>query len=422
MIERYFVKPQTLDEIRNSWIGTYIDQYVTWLHDNGYSFRLVFRRVPVFRQFGDFAQKGGAKSLAELPEFINSFVIEWVNIHGKNCKNKRALKSVECDARNPIQQMLRLVHRGYNDKAIRHTKPLPFIKIAPEFYNYLSNERGLKSSTLNQYYLCLRQLEYYLIKIQLDNIDDLSLPVLSSFITNCRDKVNKYAVITLCCCLRIFLSYLYREKLLSHNLSLLVETPKKYRLSNIPRSIDWSEVPKLLEAVERRAPVGKRDYAILLLLITYGLRAHEVSKIILDNIDWERGRILIPERKAGHSTSYPLSPIVGDAIITYLKEGRPQTSNRILFLGVLAPYLPIRSGVISSRSSYYLRKAGIEVSRPGAHTLRHTCVQRLVNEGVPLKTIGDYIGHRSPSSTNIYTKIDIEALREIALIHGDKII
>src|SRR4029077_13439373 len=114
-----------------------------------------------------------------------------------------------------------------------------------------------------------------------------------------------------------------------------------YRLDKIPRSINWEEVRRLLEAIDRRTPAGRRDYAMVLLLVTYGLAVREVAALTLDDVDWRHDRLRVPERKAGHSTAYPLSPIVGQAIFEYLKAGRPTTSSRRIFFRTLAPCEPI---------------------------------------------------------------------------------
>jgi integrase len=157
-------------------------------------------------------------------------------------------------------------------------------------------------------------------------------------------------------------------------------------------------------------------------LVTYGLRGREVAALTLDDIDWERERLRIPERKAGHSTAYPLSSIVGEAIVDYLKHGRPQGGDRHVFYRAMAPYDPMTAGAVSTRASYYLHKVGAMVPRPGSHTLRHTCVQRLIDAHFPLKTIGDYVGHGSPESTAIYAKVSIENLREVALGDGEEVL
>ena len=158
---------------------------------------------------------------------------------------------------------------------------------------------------------------------------------------------------------------------------------------------------------------------MLLLLVTYGLRANEVAKLTLDDIDWKRERLSVPLRKAGHWSAYPLAGVVGEAIIDYLKNARPETKDRHVFFRVLAPFQPISSAAVSSAAVKYLHGAGVQVHRPGSHTLRHTCVQRLIDSEFSLKAVGDYVGHRSPQSTKIYTKVNLTALREVAMGNGE---
>ena len=178
----------------------------------------------------------------------------------------------------------------------------------------------------------------------------------------------------------------------------------------------------MLAKVDRRTTVGRRDYAILLLLVTYGLRAREVAALTLDDVDWRNDRLRVPERKAGHSTAYPLSPIVGAAVLDYLKHGRPSTADRHLFFRVVAPLAPVTFNVISCLAARHLLTAGVSVARAGSHTLRHTCVQRLVEGGLSLKVIGDYVGHRQPGSTQIYSKVDLETLRTVACGDGEEVL
>ena len=422
MLEQYFIKPDTVDRIRGSWIGKLIERYVVWLNENSYSCRTVTRRVPILLCFGEFACRHGAKTWDSLPEHIASFAEDWVQKHGKGCTTERELKKVANEARNPVNQMLRLILPSYSTTARRNIKPFPFADLAPGFFSYLSEEKGLQSSSIRLYQFELRFFETYLKKINLQQFSGLSPAILSAFVTESSLSLSRSTIRGLCSSLHIFLRYLYREHLTERDLSSAIEYPARYRLSDIPRSISWEEVRRMLEVVDRRIPVGKRDYALLLLLVTYGLRAREAAALTIDNIDWKRERLLVSERKAGHCTAYRLSSIVGNAIVEYLQKARPQTDDRHLFFRVLAPKRPLTVSAISSRVSYYLRKAGIPVFRPGSHTLRHTCVQNLVDAHFPLKIIGDYVGHKSPSSTEIYTKVDIETLREVALGDGEEIL
>jgi len=222
--------------------------------------------------------------------------------------------------------------------------------------------------------------------------------------------------------IRSFLRHAGSRGWCSPSLADAIDGPRIYTHETLPSGPSWAEVGRLLSSLETERPLDIRDRAIIRLFAIYGLRAHEVSRLRLEDIDWERGRLKVPERKAGHSTAYPLSPIVGEAIIDYLKHGRPQRADRHLFYRVMAPFDPMTYGAVSTRASYYLHKAGIPVPRPGSHTLRHTCVQRLVDAHFPLKTIGDYVGHASPESTAIYAKVSLENLREVALGDGEEVV
>ncbi len=422
MLEQYYVQPSTVDRIRSSWIGEAIEKYVIWLSERRYSWRSVCRRIPILVRFGEFARVRGVAELDRLPDHVEPFVQEWVRQRVGNkaslARRKDAAKSVRC----PIQQMLRLVAPGYAGSGRPCKMENPFQEQAPGFFAHVRDEKGLRESTVRQYSHSLWQFASYLRRIELQDLAHLTPAVLSGFITEYAHRVSSSSVSTCCGVLRVFLRYLGREGIMTRDLSGVVEYPQAFRLSGIPRSITWDEVRKVLEKVDRRTATGRRDYAILLLLVTYGLRAVEVAGLTLDDLDWRNNRLRVPERKAGHSTGYPLSTVVGEAIIDYLKNGRPQTSDRHVFFRSIAPLAPIGAAAVSTRAGHYLRKAGVQVPRPGSHTLRHTCVQRLVDADFSLKAIGDYVGHSSPASTRIYGKVAIEALRKVALGDGEEVL
>jgi site-specific recombinase XerD len=419
MLERYFLKPDTIDRIRASWIGEPIERYVQWLADEGYADRNVYRRVPILRQFGNFTEKNGAKSFEELNAWVEPFVSQWVKEHGS--RYKEVPRWIEHCARTPVEQMLQLILPDFKGKGRSRRVNDPFHKQAPDFFSFLRQERGLRKSSLLHYGHYLRLFETYLGRIGLTNLNSLTPAILSAFLINEGQSLSKSSVTGLCSSLRVFLRYLCREEIIKQDLSGVIEYPRRYQFSNVPRSISWQEVKRMLEAVDRRTALGKRDYAILLLLVTYGLRGFEVAGLKLDDIDWSRERLLVSERKAGHHTAYPLSSVVGEAIVEYLKFARPHTSARHLFFNIMAPRAPMTPNGVSLCATRYLYKAGIKVGRPGSHTLRHTCVQRLVDAEFSFKTIGDYVGHASPSSTQAYAKSSIEALREVAQGHGEEL-
>jgi len=423
MLEEYFVRPDTVDRIRASWIGPEIERYVVWLAERGYRPRSVLHRVPMLVAFGEFARDQGARATEDLHLHVETFVADRV-AHRQALRRDAAPLRQEPgkEFRGPIEQMLELVVADYHGRGRRH-HVIPFGQSVPGFFEYLVTERGLRPASIRQYQHHLSRFEVYLERIGVQRLRELSPPILSAFIVErSRAGVAKSTVGGTCGVLRVFLRYAHRQGHLRTDLSAAVEGPQVYRLSSIPRSISWDQVGEVLGAVDRRTPAGKRDYAILLLLVTYGLRGREVAALTLDDIDWKRERLAVPERKAGHSTAFPLSSAVGEALVDYLQHGRPQSSERQVFFRAAAPVRPVGAAAVSSIARHYLLRAGIEVPRPGSHTLRHTAVQRLVDADFTLKTIGDFVGHRSPRSTEVYAKVAVEPLREVALGHGEEVL
>lgn len=422
MLDQFYVRPETVDRIRDSWLGEPIEEYVVWLNARGYASRTVLRRIPMLVQFGQFSQDRGATAWDGLPANVEPFVSDWVRRRAPRKASAARRKEIAKGVRGPVEQMLRLTVPGYVGSGRPHKPANPFQDSAPDFFEYLIQEKGLKQETIKHYTHYLRRFAAYLQRIDLTDVAHLSPAVLSGFVAEYGHTVGWSSLRNCCGQLRVFLRYLFREGVLARDLSQAIEAPQTFRLSGIPRSISWQDVQRVLASVDRRSPTGKRDYAILLLLVTYGLRAYEVAGLTLDHIDWRNDRLRIPERKAGHSTAYPLSTTVGEAIVDYLEHGRPQTKHRRVFMRSIAPVVPIGPAAISARAGLYLRRAEVQVPRPGSHTLRHTCVQRLVDADFTLKVIGDYVGHRSPSSTQIYSKVAIEALRQVAMGDGEEVL
>jgi site-specific recombinase XerD len=395
-----------------------LEQYVAWMREHRYSTRCVIARVPALIHFGDFARDRGAATWDQLPEHVEPFIEHWVRAHYRR-DHKGSTATFARRLRRPIHQFLGVITPA---AVARPARPEPLAARVPGYFDYLRTVCGLRERSLGEHRRLLRLFEAYLDRIELRELRAVSPAVLGGFVTTIGAHYGKRTVQRTCAVLKGLFRYLHQASAVDRDLSKFVEAPRQYRLARIPRAISWDEVRRLLDAVDRRTPVGKRDYAILLLLVTYGLRAREVAALRPVDIDWKRERLQVPDRKAGHSTAYPLSPIVGDAIVDYLKNGRPDAPSPALFVHAAAPYAPINDVTVSQRAHWYLRKIDLGVPHAGSHTLRHACVQRLVDAQLSLKAIGDYVGHRSPTSTAVYTKIDIEGLREVALGNGEAIL
>jgi integrase/recombinase XerD len=384
MLEQYYVRPVTVDRIRTSWVAVPIEQYVDWLTAQRYSRTTVSRRIPILVAFGEFAKLHGATKMSHLPDRVEPFARVWASEHGRPKISARAREKIGEDARNAVRQMLRLAIPGYLGRGRPHRPDNPFEKQAPHFLEYLVEEKGLRPRSIYQYQFHLRQFAYYLERIGIRDLARLSPTVLSGFTAQYGSRVAWPTLRNTCGTLRVFLRYLHREGVLRKDLSPLVEFPQSFRHSGVPRSISWDQVEQVLSSIDRRSVSGKRDYAMLLLLSMYGLRGCEVASLTVDDLDWRNDRFKIRERKAGNTTTYPLSAIVGAAIIDYLKNARPATEDRHVFFRVCAPLVPISWAAVTSRAAHYIRKAGIKVPRAGSHTLRHYVVGDIVAIRPPL--------------------------------------
>ena len=190
--------------------------------------------------------------------------------------------------------------------------------------------------------------------------------------------------------------------------------PRFYPDAKVRSTLSRSDIERLLATTDGDRPVHKRDRVILMLLIVYGLRAGEVRGLQLDDLDWENETLRVHRPKTGRTDLYPLSQAVGQAIVRYLVEVRPPRPERALFLTLSAPIRPLGRTAPQTIVQRRMDDAGIEAAHRGTHALRHTAAQHLLDRGVPMKVIGDYLGHRSPRSTKVYAKFDLNALREVA--------
>jgi integrase/recombinase XerD len=228
-------------------------------------------------------------------------------------------------------------------------------------------------------------------------------------------RTTRYGV---CQCMRSFLRYLHVSRRISTDLSRSVSGPIMYGDEEIPRSFTEEQIRAVLECTRSdRSPKGLRDYAMLLMLATYGLRAGEVVWLSLQDIDWREAKLRVRRSKTRTESFLPLLRPVGDALVKYLKHGRPKAAFRQVFLRSRAPFRPFSDTsplnyVILAR----LKEAGIEVQgRHGAHAFRFARALSLLRASVPLKSISDLLGHKTTSATRVYLRLETEDLRAISL-------
>ncbi len=282
-------------------------------------------------------------------------------------------------------------------------------RLLAAFEQYLRSERGLAASTTAAYVARTRRFLAGLPAgrtVEAITARDVTAAVLAESATRSVGAAQYFVA-----AVRAFLRFGHLEGLLTHNLSGAALPITGRRRSTLPQGLDASAVRALLLACDRRERVGRRDYALLLVLVRLGLRASEAGGLTLDDIDWRAGEIVV-HGKGRRLDRLPLPADVGAAIATYLRQGRPATERREVFLRAVAPLGPLSRGSVSLAVRRASRRAGLPPI--GAHRLRHTLACAMVGAGVPLPTIGGVLRHRSLVSTATYARVDIEALRRLA--------
>jgi integrase/recombinase XerD len=239
---------------------------------------------------------------------------------------------------------------------------------------------------------------------------------LDTFVTELATRVSKSTVADDCSSLRSFLRFLQTTGRVDADLAKSVVAPRVRKGARPPRTLPWQEVKRILHAIGRSEPPGKRDFAILLLLATYGLGAAEVLGLRLQDVDWKAGILRARRPKTKVSIELPLLPPVARALTAYLCWERPPAKGTAhLFLRTNLPYLPITSGAIRHRIRHYASQAGVSAEMIGAHAFRHSHASRQVDAGANLKVVSEILGHRSSSSTSVYVRVAIKRLRGVGL-------
>lgn len=290
----------------------------------------------------------------------------------------------------------------------------PALMLIEEYANYLREVRGFAASTvLNHRYTvqCFLQHvgeeEIALKKIRVMHIE--------SYITKASKRLSRASLQHDIGALRGFLRFLAIGDRVPAGLASQIDLPRLYQLEKLPRALPWETVRTLLRSIDRTSAMGLRDYAMFLLIATYGLRVSEVVAITLDDIRWRQGRLRIRQHKISSPLELPLTNEVSAALVKHLKRTPPPAPYRRIFLRMRAPIGMLKRTVIRGAFARMVRKSGLSIPFQGAHCLRHSLAVYLLKSGTPLKIIGDVLGHRSAVSTSTYLRLATGDLREVSL-------
>lgn len=292
-------------------------------------------------------------------------------------------------------------------------KQEPFAPYIDEFVQFMRDQRGLSPVTIKNY---RNEIWNFLAAVWRPDISlsDISIKDVDTYLAyQGNHGWSRTSLHELASALRVFFRYAEGQGWAS-GVAAGIDAPRVFAQEGLPLGPTWEEVQKLIASISDERPVDIRDRAIVMLLAIYGLRRSEVTRLLLDDVDWIGEILHVSRPKQRCTQQYPLVPVVGEAILRYLKEARQQCAHRELFLSFDAPVRPLLPCCVTPIVHSRLAALGIQVPRRGAHCLRHACARHLLDTGFTLKEIGDHLGHRSSAATRAYVKVDLDSLRQVA--------
>ena len=381
--------------------GTVMHRFAAWLTEHGYNRARVCRHLRTTRDLDQALRSRSCRSLEEITR---------ETLHA--CAPRRAKDDPN------IASTVHLWHLYLEDQG-SFAKPRPTLteELLGEYAAYLQGVRGLSLITIRRHQRTasqfLAQCSYEEASAMLaKNVDRNAV---EAFVRVTGQRINRASLQHEIAHLRSFLRFLAGRGQIKVGLDTEIDTPRIYRGEQLPRSVPWETVQNFMSSIDRNARTGLRDYAMFLLITTYGLRASEVVALRLDDIQWRLGRIRIPIRKTGTELVLPLTDSVAESLVAYLRSTRPGLSCREVFLRCRAPAGPLKPTAVTNAFQLWMTRSGLNMPVQGPHCLRHSYAVHLLRQGVPLKVLGDLLGHRNAESTSVYVRLSVNDLRDVAL-------
>ena len=386
-------------------LGVYIEAYVALLQEQGYSRQSARVHLQVLADFSRWLQRRELSA----NDIDASTLQRYLRCRSRFVDQHRGASS----ALNKLLGMLR--DRGIANHHMAPGAIGPLDCAKENFEQYLSQERGLSAAILHTYLPVVDQFLWERFGRGSIRFSELRATDLTGFIQRHVHDHSPRTAQHMVAALRAFLRHLRLRGDITTDLAVCVPTVANWSYSTLPKFLQPGQVQQVLARCDRRTSVGRRNYAILLLLARLGLRAGEVVAMTLDDIDWKEGRLTV-RGKGGQWADMPLAAEVGKAIAAYLRRGRPRCASRRLFIRELAPRVGFaNSSTISTLVKRALAHAGVGSLHTGAHVFRHTLATEMLRHGASLGEVGQLLRHQHPDTTQIYAKVDLSALRQLAL-------
>jgi integrase/recombinase XerD len=384
-------------------LGPVVDGFDDWLSTNGYTRGSRKFSIRMLRHVDAYLRR-----VPRIPHFASL-------THAKLHTCWRDLIKVFPAGAGTVRTLERyLVAKGLVVPGHQTTRRSQTLVLSEQYANHLREVRGFSISTVSSH---RRTAACFLqhLKETSTAVRRLDAPHIESYIAKAGKRLSRGSLQHDIAALRGFLRFLTAVGRLPAGLAYPIDTPRLYRLEQLPRALPWETVRTLLRSMETSSPMGLRDYAMFLLMATYGLRASEIVAINLDDIRWKHGILRIHQRKTASPLELPLTNEVLSALAKHLKRTPPPAPYRRVFLRMRAPIGVLKPTAVGDAFQALVRKSGLSIPYQGPHCLRHSFAVFLLKSGTPLKTIGDILGHRTAESTCMYLRLAIGDLREVAL-------
>lgn len=289
-----------------------------------------------------------------------------------------------------------------------------FVGLIDQFSEWMKTERGLSSVTISNYSWHVTQFLQWCEEHN-RTIATVRATDVDSFLASRRDKAwCRVSIATCVKALKAFFRHAQQRCWCDPMIASAIQGPRIFSQETLPSGPSWEGVHRIINSLATEQPRDIRDRAIILLFALYGLRSGEVARLRLEDINWESSRLSVHRPKQRKAQTYPLTPLVGHAIIRYLRTARQKSSHREIFLTLKAPVRPLSVGGLYNIVNRCIANAEVETKHKGPHALRHACAMHLVSQGLSLKEIGDHLGHTCSSATRIYAKVNLPQLRLVA--------
>jgi site-specific recombinase XerD len=385
-------------------LGQYVESYDAEMRGEGYARHTRELQTRLVADFGCWLAKRGIPAQNITAKLFRPYL-------RARARRRRPTRN----DLSALQRLLELLRRLGVVAAPQSPVATPAERLQSEFRLYLRQERALAATTQVAYTAFVSDFLAEHFGAGPVNLSRLCAADITRFVRRRAGTIQSKRIQLMTTALRSFLRFVRYRGDIDKNLAACIPAVANWKQSTLPRALPPDQIEQVLNSVDRKTAMGRRDYAILLILARLGLRAGEIRALTLEDLDWKEGLITV-RGKAGRFSQLPLPKDVGAAIADYLRYGRVTTNSRCVFLRAKAPAggFQGQSGV-GSMVRHALKRAGIDSPRKGAHQFRHALACQMLKQGASLSEIGELLRHRSPQTTAIYAKVDLDSLASLAL-------